>query len=690
MIKNLFLLLLILLTTHSFAFSEIDQRLQGYIQTFSLKPMGAPSVFNKKLFLLGREFFFEKNLSGNKNISCADCHHPRTMTTDKLPFSLGEGAKGIEITSGGRQQHKGKIIPRNSPALFNLHNVPVLFWDGRVSLDEVTGEFITPGKLSEGFAPVLKNALAAQALFPLLSHEEMRGEVGSNEIANAKTNDEAWDLLFQRIIRNENYRLALEELFPGQVLNLAHVARGIAYFQEQAFFAADTNFDRYLKGDLSAMSEVQKIGMDIFFSKGKCGECHRGEHLTDFSFHNVGTPQIGPGKINGDDFGRFEQDPKDVNLYSFRVPGLRNVSVTAPYMHDGAFKTLAQVIEHYDDIESSLNEYSLVNNYKNYFEKLAGPKVETNELKLSHLSTKLSRNLFFEESEEKALAEFLRGALTERRFLDAEIDENYDTFMRIQLKSEGYEKIFATIPANAKNRKTDFLYFDVLTNEGYRLRELETPIKIFFTVNEDGVQLNYRKQLFKTSGAFNGVISGVTFEDHKILNLSAENGENLSRLNNDFFSRLYAYNNEDISQDIPVAEMTIMKNDVNEMNNLWHSLDFEKQETISNELNIPIKSLLFAPTSTNTKDEYFWTILINGLPVEAVLQKSQVRTATGGLTTTWAIELKLNKVSKKDVPLLIESWLKDLVNAGVNEIDAQGVAPSPSKLTEKVLLEILK
>jgi cytochrome c peroxidase len=408
----------LLISTQSFATSNLDLKLQDYIRTFNLKPLSAPSEFNKKLFILGREFFFEKNLSGNKNISCADCHHPRTMTVDKLPLSLGEGAVGIEIVSGGRKQEQGKIIPRNSPALFNLHNQPILFWDGRVQVDLMTGKFTTPSDLPKEFPGVLKNALAAQALFPLLSHEEMRGEVGTNEVANAKSNEEAWDLLLQRILTNESYKANLTELFSGEKLSIAHVARAIAYFQEQAFFAADTNFDRYLKGDLGALTEVQKIGMDIFFSKGQCGKCHRGEHLTDFSFHNIGVPQIGPGKENGDDFGRYSITGNKEDLYAFRVPGLRNVAVTAPYMHDGAFETLEQVIEHYDDIEASLLDYLFVNDYTNYTSELSGPLVMTNANKLLHLSPKLKKNLHFEEAEEYALIEFLKGGLTEKRFLE--------------------------------------------------------------------------------------------------------------------------------------------------------------------------------------------------------------------------------------------------------------------------------
>ncbi len=399
----------------------MDLKLEDYIRRFNLKPLSGPSEFNKKLFILGRDFFFEKNLSGNKNISCADCHHPRTMTVDKLPLSLGEGAVGIEIVNGGRKQENGKIIPRNSPALFNLHNQPLLFWDGRVQVDFITGKFTTPSDLPASFPAVLKNALAAQALFPLLSHEEMRGEVGTNEVANAQTNEEAWDLLLQRILSNEAYKSSLTELFAGEKLSIAHVARAIGYFQEQAFFAADTNFDRYLKGDLSALTEVQKKGMDVFFSKGQCGKCHRGEHLTDFSFQNIGVPQIGPGKENGDDFGRYSITGSKEDLYAFRVPGLRNVAVTAPYMHDGAFKSLEEVIEHYEDIEGSLLNYLFVNDYTNYTSELNGPLVTTNANKLLHLSPKLQKNLQFEEEEEEALVEFLKGGLSERRFLEQRV-----------------------------------------------------------------------------------------------------------------------------------------------------------------------------------------------------------------------------------------------------------------------------
>lgn len=675
--------------TSAFAQTDLDERLQGYIKTFNLSPMTPPSPINKKLFLLGREFFFDKNLSGNKNISCAECHHPATMTNDGLPLALGEGSLGIETTSGGRQQMSGKVIARNSPALFNLHNVPVMFWDGRIQLDSATGTFTTPSPLPESFGPVLNNALAAQALFPMANHDEMRGQTGSNEIANAASDHEAWSLLFKRVSAVPEYKTALEELFPGEELSMAHVARAIGHFEEEAFSAADTNYDRYLKGDLRAMTEIQKIGMEVFFNKGKCGECHKGEHLSDFTFHNIGVPQIGPGKLNGDDFGRLEQDPRSENRYAFRVPGLRNAAVTAPYMHDGAFKTLAQVIEHYDDVELSLNEYVLVNNYKNYFERLGAARTDTNADKLANLSKKLTTKLHFEETDEKAIAEFIRGGLTDRRFLDAEINADYITSFRIQLKEEGYNKIVAALPATAETQESTYFYFDVCTDEGYRLRELETPVKIYFTQTSSGTTLTYRKLLFKTSGSVSGVIANGTFEDEEVTLLEPTAATHLSAYNTDFFARLYSYNNSTTSEDIPAMEKEIMKQDVLGMNEVWHSHPFKHFEIISNDMNIPMDKLFFAPTSTNTKVENTWTETISGIAVKAVLQKSTIRTEAGGVVTTWSVEYVMDKVTKKNLPSLLDSWLKNLVDMGLVPADAQGTSPSPSKLTEKILKDIL-
>jgi cytochrome c peroxidase len=246
----------------------------------------------------------------------------------------------------------------------------------------------------------------------------MRGQIGTNDVSSTYVDEEAWEIIFNRIMSKDYYRIEFEQLFPGEELSIAHVGRAIAHFEEQAFYSSDTPYDRYIKGDVSALSEVEKKGMDVFFGKGECWKCHKGEHLSDFSFHNIGVPQIGPGKKEGDDRGVYEINNKREGLYAFRVPPLRNVALTAPYMHDGALKTLEEVVEHYDDIASSLLGFEFINDYKNYVEKIDGPMKETDQDKLDALSFKLSKKLFFTEEEEEALVEFLKKSLTDVRFIN--------------------------------------------------------------------------------------------------------------------------------------------------------------------------------------------------------------------------------------------------------------------------------
>jgi cytochrome c peroxidase len=683
-----FIFLSCLISGLTFAQDPIDKKLQSYVELFQLKTVSSPSKLNPKLFALGRSLFFEKNISGNKNISCADCHHPSIGTIDKLPLSVGEGARGLENTNGGRQQFTGKLLARNAPALFNLHNVPTMFWDGRVQLNLINGHIETPAPLPLEFRKVLSSALSVQALFPMVNHDEMRGQPGSNEIANASNELEAWQLILERIVSNPNYDQALSEIFPGEKINLGHIAEAIGHFEAQAFFSADTNYDRYLKGDLKAMTEIQKMGMDIFFGKGKCGQCHYGEHLSDFSFHNIGVPQIGPGKMHRDDFGRLEQDPRDDFKYAFKVPGLRNASLTAPYMHNGTFKTIAQVIEHYDDIEASLDSYQLVNNYKNYNEEILGPLTETNPDKINHLSKVLTRKLDFLETEEKALAEFINGALTDNSFLNQEINGNYISSFRIQLNESGYLKLKNLVPSNSPLEKSEYLYFDVYNQEeGYRLRELEKPIKLYFVLGNQET-LNYRQQLFKKSESLEGIVASGTFEDEERLILSADEASNIKQLNRDFFKRLYTYKNPTTTAEIPMIEKEVMKNDVFALNSLIKNLPLENMTSLSDLLGIPTKDLFFAPTSSNTKEELRWIESIDGKDLSALLQKSTIRTEVGGLVTTWSIELNFKKMNKKDFSKSLMSWLTKLKNIGFVPSDSQGTSPSPSKLTEEVLKDI--
>jgi len=327
--------LFILASFSAFPAAPIDERLAGYVQKFNLIPLSAPAARKHKLFLLGRDLFRERRISGNDNISCMECHHPRIGTADGIPLSLGEGAIGLQIGNRKRMQGQGRILARNTPALFNLHNVNVMFWDGRVEFNPETKKLITPIPLKREVARTLTSALAAQAIFPMVDHDEMRGLRSSNPIADAKNEEEAWELIVEKILKFPEYQKAFAEVFPGQKINIGHFGEALAEFQGQAFFLAETPYDRYLKGNVEALTTKQKIGMEVFFDKAKCGICHNGEHLSSLEYKVVGSPQIGPGKENGDDYGRYQWDNQEGNRYAFRVPPLRNVGLTAPYFHHG-------------------------------------------------------------------------------------------------------------------------------------------------------------------------------------------------------------------------------------------------------------------------------------------------------------------------------------------------------------------
>ena len=409
------LLLLLILATPVFASETIDEKLSGYIKEFNLTPLKTPPMRRQKLFVLGRNLFHERGLSGNNNIRCEDCHHPAVMTHDGIPLGLGEGSTGIQAGENVRHQGSSKILARNTPALFNLHNVHVMFWDGRVELDPMTGTFTTPVPLQSHVALTLKSALAAQAIFPMVDHAEMRGQKGSNPIADAKNEYEAWEMIVEKVLKIPGYKEAFAEVYPGEKINIGHFGEALAEFQSQAFFFADTPYDRYIKGDITALTPKQKLGMDVFFNKGKCGDCHHSEHLSALDFDGVGAPQIGPGRQDGDDYGRFEWDGDEGSKYAFRVPPLRNVGLTAPYFHNGSIKTLEQIVEHYDDIKASLEGFTLSEKLPNYVETIKDHDHSTNEARYANFPEDLPLKLFFTEEEEEALVDFLRYGLTDVR-----------------------------------------------------------------------------------------------------------------------------------------------------------------------------------------------------------------------------------------------------------------------------------
>lgn len=238
---------------------------------------------------LGEMLFFDPILSEDSSISCASCHKPQFAFADTIPFS--EGVHGL---SGNR----------NTPSAMNMSAREAFFWDGRAA------------------------TLEEQALGPIENPVEM-----NLPLAEA----------VKRLNRNKKYRHLFFSIFKT-VPNKQNLAQAIAAYERTLETSATPN-DRWLNDEANGMTEQQVRGRDIFRVKAKCFECHFTPDFTADEFRSIGL-------FNGtthNDSGRYLVTRNHADIGKMKVPGLRNVAVTAPYMHDGSFKTLREVIDYYDN-----------------------------------------------------------------------------------------------------------------------------------------------------------------------------------------------------------------------------------------------------------------------------------------------------------------------------------------------------
>ncbi len=238
---------------------------------------------------LGKQLYFDGRLSKNSAISCAFCHNPGTGFADPRQTSIGVGG-GI----GGRQ----------SPTVYNTAFNHVQFWDGRArSLEEqAIGPIHNPVEMAE-------------------THEHVVAKLG----------------------KIKGYQQQFRAVFGADV-NLQGIAEAIAAY-ERTVLSTNSAFDKYVLGDQKAMDEAALRGLALFKGKARCILCHNGANFTDNQFHNLGVPQVGPMK---EDLGRFAVSRAEKDKGAFKTPTLRSITETTPYMHDGAFKTLEEVIEFLD------------------------------------------------------------------------------------------------------------------------------------------------------------------------------------------------------------------------------------------------------------------------------------------------------------------------------------------------------
>lgn len=254
---------------------------------------------------LGERLFFDPLLSLDNTISCSSCHLQEFAFADTAQFSLGVG---------------GQLGTRNTPSSMNMLARPYFFYDGRAA------------------------TLEEQVLIPIHNPIEMALPIA--------------DLLER--LNTSPYKTWFEDIY-GNAPDSINLSAALAAYIFSLESVGDSPFDRWMQGDTTAMTASQIRGRLIFNEKGKCFDCHFGPDFTGDEFRNVG---LFTGHKGLDDQGRFVLTQDSSDLGKFKVPGLRNIAVTAPYMHNGQFKTLAEVVDYYDNpdhfIQGSINRDSLL------------------------------------------------------------------------------------------------------------------------------------------------------------------------------------------------------------------------------------------------------------------------------------------------------------------------------------------
>ena len=319
---------------------------------------------------LGRALFWDPVLSGNQDISCATCHHPDEGSGDSLALSIGTGGKGLGLNRVLLPEARQVLVPRNATPIYNLglEGMDVLFWDGRVSVLP-DGQFDSPA--NDDLPAGLTNVIAAQAMFPITSRDEMRGHRGEIDIFGernplASVADHQfplmWETLMSRLMAIPAYQEMFQAAYPDIPLaemGFEQAANAMAAYQMTIFTFLDSPWDDYLRGDETAVSADVLAGAELFYGAAGCAECHSGPLLTDLQFHNIGVPQVGPGKGNEEpyDFGRARETGNEADLFAFRTPPLRNVAITPPYMHNGAYATLEAAVLHHLNPQLAMAQY---------------------------------------------------------------------------------------------------------------------------------------------------------------------------------------------------------------------------------------------------------------------------------------------------------------------------------------------
>lgn len=249
-------------------------------------PFPEDNPITSEKIAFGKTLFFDKRLSKNNQISCATCHKPAKAFTDGLSKSIGAN---------------GRVAMRNAPSLLNSSYFKSYMYDGEVK------------------------TLEQQVLVPLQDHLEMGSSMKE---------------VLEKLSKDSNYQRLARSIFNRE-LDAYVITRAISTY-ERSLISQDSKFDRYKAGEKNDLNANEIAGWKLFSEKLYCTKCHSGSNFTNYKVLSNGLYSD-----YGIDQGRYRINGLEREKGTFKVPSLRNVSLTAPYMHDGSIRTLKEVISHY-------------------------------------------------------------------------------------------------------------------------------------------------------------------------------------------------------------------------------------------------------------------------------------------------------------------------------------------------------
>ncbi|MEM0998465.1 MAG: cytochrome c peroxidase [Bacteroidota bacterium] len=265
---------------------------------------------------LGRLLFWDPILSGPRTVSCATCHHPAFGYSDGRELPIGTGGRGLGPQRRDVSNGEFGIVPRNSPTVINT------------AFNGITAGGVVPAENAPMFWDNRAQSLENQALGPPTSFEEMRGHAYEAEFAI--------EMVVARLYEIPEYVRRFRDAFGARGITDRTMAEAIAAF-ERTIVARNSPFDRYQAGDLNAMPPAAQRGM-VAFAEAGCNTCHSGPMFSDYRPHVLGVPDH--ADLEAPDAGAG-------GTFGFRTPTLRNLSVTAPYMHNGTSRDLEEVMDFY-------------------------------------------------------------------------------------------------------------------------------------------------------------------------------------------------------------------------------------------------------------------------------------------------------------------------------------------------------